>query len=65
MPDAKTTEILRLQDGSIDYQYYSAKGMLAKNREVKIVLGKVLGASQVKINIFPAYLAVILLVLIF
>ena len=65
MPDAKTTQILRLQDGSIDYQYYAAKGSLAKNREMKIVVGKVLGASQVRMSMFPAYIAVILLVLIF
>lgn len=61
----KTTQIVRLQDGSIDYQYYSAKGMLAKNREMKIVAGKVLSASHMRMSIFPAYLAVILLVLMF
>ena len=65
MPDEKTAQIVRLQDGSIDYQYYSAKGLLAKNREMKIVVGKALGASQMRMSIFPASLTVILLVLIF
>ncbi len=65
MPDEKTAQIVRLQDGSIDYQYYSAKGLLAKNREMKIVVSKVLGASQMRTSIFPASLTVILLVLIF
>jgi hypothetical protein len=65
MPGEKTAQIVRLQDGSIDYQYYSAKGLLAKNREMKIVLDKVLCASQMRMSIFPASLTVILLVLIF
>ncbi len=64
MPGEKTSHIVRLQDGSIDYQYYSAKGLIAKNREMKIVADKVLGASQTTIRIFPAFLTVILLVLI-
>jgi len=64
MPGEKTSQIVRLQDGSIDYQYYSAKGLIAKNREFKIVTGKVLGASQMTMHIFPAFLTVILLALI-
>jgi hypothetical protein len=65
MPGEKTAQIVRLQDGSIDYQYYSAKGLIARNREMKIVVGKILGASQMRMSIFPASLTVILLVLIF
>jgi len=65
MPAEKNTQIVRLQDGSIDYQYYSAKGSIAKNREMKIVVDKVLNASQRRMSIFPASLTVILLVLIF
>lgn len=64
MPGEKTSHIVRLQDGSIDYQYYSAKGLIAKNKEMKIVAGKVLGASQMMVRIIPAFLTVILLVLI-
>ena len=64
MPGEKTSHIVRLQDGSIDYQYYSEKGLIAKNREMKIVADKVLGASQMTTRIFPAFLTVILLVLI-
>ena len=65
MPNEKTSHIVRLQDGSIDYQYYSAKGLIAKNREMRILVDKILGASQTKIRIFPAFLTVILLVLVF
>lgn len=64
MPGEKSSHIVRLQDGSIDYQYYSAKGLIAKNKEMKIVAGKVLGASQMMMSIIPAFLTVILLVLI-
>ncbi len=64
MPSEKNTHIVRLQDGSIDYQYYSAKGLIAKNKEMKIVADKVLGASHMTMRIFPAFLTVILLVLI-
>jgi hypothetical protein len=65
MPGEKTSQIVRLQDGSIDYQYYSAKGLIAKNKEMKIIAGKVLGASQMTMRIFPAFLTVMLLALIF
>lgn len=64
MPGEKNSHIVRLQDGSIDYQYYSAKGLMAKNREMKLVADKILGASQMTMHIFPAFLTVILLVLI-
>jgi hypothetical protein len=33
MPNEKTSHIVRLQDGSIDYQYYSAKGLIAKTEK--------------------------------
>ena len=64
MPGKKTSHIKRLQDGSIDYQYYSAKGLIAKNREMKIVAGKVLGTSQITKHVLPVFSTVILLVLI-
>ena len=64
MPGEETSNIVRLQDGSIDYQYYSEKASIAKNREMKIVAGKILGTSQMTTRIFPAFLTVILLVLI-
>ncbi|RLA31945.1 MAG: hypothetical protein DRR15_12485 [Gammaproteobacteria bacterium] len=64
MPGEKTSQIVRLQDGSIDYQYYSAKGLIAKNREMKIVTDKVLGTSPMTMRIIPAFLTVILLALI-
>jgi hypothetical protein len=64
MPGEKTSQIARLQDGSIDYQYYSAKGSMAKNKELKIVAGKVLGGSQMMVRISPALLTALLLVLI-
>ncbi len=64
MPGEKSSHIVRLQDGSIDYQYYSAKGLIAKNKEMKIVADKVLGASQMMMSKIPAFLTVILLVLI-
>jgi hypothetical protein len=64
MPSEKIPHIVRLQDGSIDYQFYSAKGLIARNREMKIVADKVLGSSQMTMRIFPAFLTVILLVLI-
>ena len=64
MTGEKTSHIVRLQDGSIDYQYYSAIGLIARNREMKIVANKVLGASQMTMRISPAFLTVILLVLI-
>ena len=64
MSDEKTTPIVRLQDGSIDYQYYAARGLIAKNKELKIVADTVLGASQIKPRTLPALFTVILLVLI-
>jgi hypothetical protein len=64
MPGKKTSHIVRLQDGSIDYQYYAAKGSMARNKEMKIVVGKVLGASQITAHISPVLLTAILLVLI-
>ncbi len=64
MPSEKTSRIVRLQDGSIDYQYYSAKGLIARNKEMKNVAIKVLGASEMTVRIFPAFLTVMLLVLI-
>jgi len=64
MPDEKTSPIVRLQDGSIDYQFYAAQGLIAKNRELKIVAGKFLGASQMKRRTFPGFFTVILLALI-
>ena len=65
MSDEKTSPIVRLQDGSIDYQYYAAQGLIAKNRELKIVADKVMGASQMKMRTFPALFTFILLVLMF
>ena len=65
MPSEKTSHIVRLQDGSIDYQYYSAKGLIAKNREMKIVAYKVMDASQMKMRTFPTLFTFILLVLMF
>jgi hypothetical protein len=64
MPCEKTSHIVRLQDGSIDYQYYSAKGLIAKNRELKNVTDKVLGVSPTTMRIFPVFFTVILLALI-
>lgn len=64
MPDEKTSYIVRLRDGSIDYQYYAAKGSMARNMEMKIVVGKVLGASQMTAHVSPVLLTAILLVLI-
>ena len=64
MPGKKTAHIVRLQDGSIDYQYYSAKGLIAKNRELKYVTDKVLGVSPITMRIFPIFFTVILLALI-
>ena len=64
MPDEKTSPIVRLQDGSIDYQYYAARGLIAKNKELKIVADTVLGASQIKLRTLPALFTVVLLVLI-
>ena len=64
MPGEKSSHIVRLQDGSIDYQYYSAKGLIARNKEMKIIADKVLGSSQMMVRIIPAFLTVILLVLI-
>lgn len=64
MPDKDPPPIVRLQDGSIDYQYYAARGLIAKNRELKIVADTVLGASQLKLRTLPPLLTVILLVLI-
>ncbi len=64
MPSEKTSHIVRLQDGSIDYQYYSAKGLIAKNREMKIVAYKILSASITTTGILPAFVTILLLALV-
>ena len=65
MSDKKASTIVRFQDGSIDYQYYATQGMIAKNKELKFIAEKVLGASQMKTHAFPVLFTVALLVLVF
>ena len=65
MSDEKTSPIVRLQDGSIDYRYYAAQGLMARNQEMKITMEKVLGVSQMKTQAFSALFTVVLLVLVF
>jgi hypothetical protein len=64
MTDKKTSNIVQLQDGSIDYRYYAARGMMARNRELKNIAGKFPGASRSKTHALPTLLTIVLLVLI-
>ena len=65
MTDEKSSNMVRLRNGSIDYQYYSARGVLAKNEELKLVADKLFGASRMTVRIFPVFLTVLLVALIF
>lgn len=65
MSDENSSHIVRLQDGSIDYRYYAAQGLIARSQEMKIITEKVLGVSQMKTHAFPALFTVVLLVLVF
>jgi hypothetical protein len=65
MPDKKASAIARVRDGSIDYRYYAARGMIARNRELKVVAGKVLRPVRMKTHALPALFTIVLLVLVF
>jgi hypothetical protein len=65
MSAEKVSAIMRFEDGSIDYRYYAERGMMARNRELKAVTEKLLGASRLKTHAFPTLFTVVLLVLIF
>ncbi len=65
MSDENSSHIVRVQDGSIDYRYYAAQGLMARSQEMKIIMEKVLGVSQMKPHAFPALFTVVLLVLVF
>ena len=65
MTGKNASSMLRLADGSIDYQYYAAKGSMAKNTELKRVAGKLLGTSPTASRITPSILTVVLLALLF
>ena len=64
MTDKNSSSIIRLQDGSIDYQYYSAKGVIAKNKELKLVASRLSSLSGMAARSFPAFVTVIVLALI-
>ena len=64
MPGIKTSNIVQLRDGSIDYKYYVARGMIARNEELKFVASKILNASRLPMHAFPTFVTVILLMLI-
>lgn len=59
------THIARLQDGSIDYQYYAEKGLIEKNKELKLVVDKFFDTSRLKTRFYPAFLTVILVIMVF
>ena len=65
MSGKKASAIVRYQDGSIDYRYYAARGMNARNRELKVFTGKALGPVRMKTHALPALFTVVLLVLVF
>ena len=64
MSEEKNSPIVRLQDGSIDYRYYAAQGLMARSQEMKIFTEKFLGVSQMKTHAFPTLFTVVLLVLV-
>ena len=64
MTDKYCSPIVRLQDGSIDYQYYSAQGLIAKNKELKLVASKLSAGSTMVARLFPVVLTVVVLALI-
>lgn len=63
MTAEKTSPILRLEDGSIDYRYYEACGLKARNEEIKTVIGKLRKTRCSRSHAFPAIATVILLVI--
>jgi hypothetical protein len=63
MSTEETPEILRLQNGSIDYRHYEACGMQARNEEIKIALVKLLKIDRTRTRAFPAFVTIILLVI--
>jgi hypothetical protein len=65
MPGEKTSHIVRLQGGSIDYHHYAARGMIARNKKLKTVVSKIFDATKLPTHTFPALLTVILLMLLF
>ncbi len=65
MTDENVPSIVRLQDGSIDYRYYSAKAALEKNKAFKSEVSKFLNVSDSLAQSLPAMCTVVLLVLIF
>lgn len=65
MTDKEASAIVSYQDGSIDYRYYAARGMTARNRELKAVTQRILGASRLKTHTLPTLMTAVLLVLIF
>lgn len=65
MSDKNASTIVRFEDDSIDYRYYAARGMIARNRELKSIIEKVLGPSRLKTHAFSTLVTVVLLVLVF
>ena len=65
MLSEKAPQIVRLQDGSIDYHHYAGRGQVARNRELKIVVSKILDAMRLPMHTFPTIVTVVLLILIF
>lgn len=58
-------DIKRLQDGSIDFQHYAAKGHLAKNIELKAISRRIMNSSKGLLRSLPTVATVVLLILVF
>ncbi|MDH5355155.1 MAG: hypothetical protein OEY09_12000 [Gammaproteobacteria bacterium] len=46
MATENSNNIVRLTGGSIDYQYYAEQGVLARNREIKNISGRIQGTCR-------------------
>jgi hypothetical protein len=58
MPGESTYPVVQLQDGSIDYRYYAARGLLARNGEMKILLRKLMDKTRLSLQKLSTRVAV-------
>ena len=65
MKNDDTTEIVRLVDGCIDYDYYVAKASIARNGAIKQLAGKLLETPAARGPGISALVTVVLLAIIF
>ena len=64
MKTETSNEIVRLQDGSIDYGHYAQRASIARNREAKLLAGKAFEISGSRGPRISALATVVLLAII-